>query len=157
MPKVDISTLEQELREVQGSHPKWTLDNAFVHWFLYAFLVADHELAARAVTGVSHDKGIDAILIDDEINTVFVLLGNCHLGVKPPNENRNDVLGFARLARIIRGSHLEYAAYRKEIDPIVADRLDKARRRLARKHYRLTLYYVSSGHCSSPLKAESGV
>lgn len=46
MPKVDIDTLKRELDDVQESHPVWTLDNAFVHWFLRAFLVADDELAA---------------------------------------------------------------------------------------------------------------
>jgi hypothetical protein len=155
MPKVDINTLKQELREVQDSHPTWTLDNAFVHWFLRAFLVADDEIAARAVTGVSHDKGVDAVLIDDETNKVFMLQGKCHLGAKPPHENRADVLGFARLACIIRGSHTEYAAYRKDIDPIVGERLDKARKRLAGKGYTLQLYYVSTGLCSSPLKDEA--
>ena len=79
MAKVDINTLKQELREVQDLHPMWALDNAFVHWFLRAFLVADDELAARAVTGVSNDKGIDAILIDDETNKIFILQGKCHL------------------------------------------------------------------------------
>lgn len=155
MAKVDINTLKQELREVQDLHPMWALDNAFVHWFLRAFLVADDELAARAVTGVSNDKGIDAILIDDETNKIFILQGKCHLGAKPPNEKRNDVLGFAGLANIIRGSHGEYTEYRKGVDPIVASGLDKARKRLTRKGYVLQLYYVTTGNCSSPLKDEA--
>ncbi len=154
MAKVDISTLKQELRDVQESHPIWTLDNAFVHWFLRAFLVADDELAARAVTGVSHDKGIDAVLIDDETSKVFLLQGKCHLGEPPPHEKRNDVLEFARLACVIRSPAGEFASYRKGIDPLVGDRLDMARKRLA-KGYSLRLFYVTSGRCSSPLKDEA--
>lgn len=155
MAKVDINTLKLELREVQNLNPVWTLDNAFVHWFLRAFLVADDEIAARSVTGVSHDKGVDAILVDDETNKVFILQGKCHLKAKPPNENRNDVLGFARLARVLRGSSAEYAAYTTKIDPIVADRLSKARKRLFGKGYDLQLYYVTTGNCASPLKDEA--
>ena len=85
MARVDISTLKKQLSEVQEQHPAWTLDNAFVHWFLRAFLVADDELSARAVTGVSHDKGVDAVLLDDDTSQVFVLQGKCHLGDKVPN------------------------------------------------------------------------
>lgn len=61
---------------------------------------------------------------------------------------------FARLARVIRGSSAEFAAYSKGIDPLVGDRLDKARRRLAKGH-KLQLYYVTTGRCSSPLKDEA--
>jgi hypothetical protein len=154
MPKADINELKQELKEVRESHPVWTLDNAFVHWFLRAFLVADDELAARAVTGVSHDKGVDAVLIDDETSKVFLLQGKCRLGDKAPQEKRNDVLEFARLARVIRGSAAEFATFRKGIDPLVGDKLDKARKRLA-KGYSLQLYYVTTGKCSSPLKDEA--
>ena len=89
MPKVDISTLRSEIRGVQEHHPAWTLDNAFVHWFLRAFLVADDEVAAKAVTGVSHDKGVDAVFIDDDAGKVFVLQGKCHLGATAPNEARD--------------------------------------------------------------------
>jgi hypothetical protein len=155
MPTIDIHTLKQELLEIQESHPTWTLDNAFVHWFLRAFLVPDDELAARAVTGVSHDKGIDGILVDDITSKIFILQGKCHLKERAPNETRNDVLGFARLASIVRGGGPEYLNYRNGIDPIVGDRLDKARKLLAKKSYSLHLYYVTTGQCSSPLKSEA--
>ena len=37
MKPVGISTLTQEVREIHESYPTWTLDNAFVHWFVQAF------------------------------------------------------------------------------------------------------------------------
>lgn len=154
MAKVDINSLELELREVHDLYPAWTFDNAFVHWFLCAFLIEDQEAAARAVTGVSHDKGVDAVLLDDENSKVFILQGKCHLTSKAPQEKRNDVLGFARIARILRGQKAEYEIYRKDLNEIVAAKLDQARRRLARG-YALELYYVSSGQCSAPLKGEA--
>lgn len=155
MAKIDINTLKQELREVQDANPVWTIDNAFVHWFLRAFLVADDELAARAVTGVSHDKGIDAVLIDDDTSKVFLLQGKCHLGEKAPHECRADVLDFARLASTLIGADGGYKNYHHGIAPVVGEKLDKARSRLKKKGFTLHLYYVSTGVCSSPLKDEA--
>ncbi len=155
MSKADIQTLKQELREVQESHPAWTLDNAFVHWFLRAFLVADDELAARAVTGVSHDKGIDGVLIDDDSRKVFMLQGKCHLGTNPPSESRADILDFARLAGVVLGSDDAFKKYRNGIDPFIGQQLDKARLRLRKRDFIVHLYYVTTGKCSSPLKDEA--
>jgi hypothetical protein len=155
MHKIDIHTLRSEIREVHDNHPIWTLDNAFVHWFLRAFLVADDELAAKAVTGVSHDKGVDAVFIDDDASKVFVLQGKHHQGEKPPLENRSDVLAFAQLAQTIASTNGHFSNYRKDIDPVVGAKLDQARHRIRRRGYELHLYYVTSGSCSSPLKDEA--
>jgi hypothetical protein len=155
MPKVDINTLRAEVHEVQERHPAWTLDNAFVHWFLRAFLLSEDEMAARAVTGVTHDKGVDAIVIDDDTAKVFLLQGKCHLGLQPPQEKRSDVLAFTRLARTLVAPDLEYKNYRNGIDPLVGARLDQARKRIRGRRFALQLYYVTTGVCSSPLKDEA--
>lgn len=153
MALAQIDALKREIKEVQNSFPAWTLDNAFVHWFLKAFLVSDDEIAARSVTGVRHDKGIDAVFIDENNKKVFLLQGKCHLTPNPPNENRSDILSFARLGQILT-SRAEFATYRLGIDPTVGTRLDEARRRLKRR-FSLHLHYVTTGACSSPLKAEA--
>jgi len=153
--KVDIETLRSEVKESQDRYPVWTLDNAFVHWFVRAFLVSDDEVAAKAVTGVSHDKGVDAVFIDDDTGKTFLLQGKCHLGKKAPLENRSDVLAFAKLAQTITGSDGHYSNYRKTLDSLVAEKLDHARQRIRRRQYGLHLYYVTSGVCSSPLKDEA--
>jgi hypothetical protein len=152
---VDIGMLRREVKEDHDRNPAWTLDNAFVHWFLKAFLVSDDELAARAVTGVSHDKGVDAVFIDEGGRRVFLHQGKCHLGEKPPLENRSDVLSFAQLARVLTSAESEYLHYRTGLDPLVAKKLDEARNRVRRRGYQLDLYYVTTGTCSSPLKDES--
>ncbi len=155
MHRVDIHTLRAEVRETQDNHPAWTLDNAFVHWFLRAFLVADDETAAKAVTGVSHDKGVDALFIDDDAAKVFVLQGKYHQSEKAVNENRSDVLAFAKLAQTVVSPEGQFAIYRKNIAPLVGAKLDQARQRIRRRGYGLHLYYVTSGSCSSPLKDEA--
>jgi hypothetical protein len=152
---VNISTLRRELDEIQENHPGWTLDNAFVLWFLRAFLVSDDGLAARAVTGVSHDKGVDAVFIDNSVGKVFILQGKCHLGDKPPQEKRQDILDFAKLSQRLTESDTSFAIYKQGIDALVGKRLDEARQQIRKRHFRLHLYYVTTGACSSPLKDEA--
>jgi hypothetical protein len=109
--RVDISTLIREIGELHEHYPTWTLDNALVHWFLQAFLVSDAETAAHSVTGVSHDKGCDAVYIDESFGKVFVLQGKFHQGQKPPAEPRSDVIAFAQLARKMTGPKADFDSY----------------------------------------------
>lgn len=154
MSRIDINTLAREVREVREAYPSWTLDNAFVHWFIQAFLVADPEAAARAVTGVSHDKGVDGIFIDEAVQKVFVLQGKFHQTPSPGTERRGEVIAFAQLARKLFGSKQDFDALLIRIDPSVGQGLTRARERLKRG-YGLSLYYVTTGKCSSPLKSEA--
>jgi hypothetical protein len=153
--RVDIGTLIREVNEVYEQFPTWTLDNAFVHWFLQAFLVSDAETAARSVTGVSHDKGCDGVYIDESLGKVFVLQGKFHQGQKPPAEPRSDVIAFAQLARKISGPKAELDGYLSGIDPTVSKLLGDARQRIQRRGFELRLYYVTTGSCSAPLKSEA--
>lgn len=153
--KIDIATLLREIREVHERYPAWTQDNAFVQWFLQAFLVSDPEMAARSVTGVSHDKGVDGVYIDESLGLVFVLQGKLRQGLKPPLESRPDVISFAQLARKLTGPKPEFDTYLLGIDPSVGKLLTQGRHRIQRRQYELRLYYVTTGKCSAPLKSEA--
>lgn len=154
-PRIDIATLVREVKEVHEAYPTWTLDNAFVHWFLQAFLVADVEIAARAVTGVSHDKGVDGVFIDESIGKVFVFQGKFHQGAQPPTESRSEVIAFSQLARKLTGPESEFRLYLAGIDPSVGQKIEEARKRISRRKFELHLYYVTTGKCSAPLKSEA--
>jgi hypothetical protein len=106
--RVDIGTLIREVYEVYEQFPTWTLDNAFVHWFVQAFLVSDAETAARSVTGVSDDKGCDGVYIDESLGKVFVLQGKFHQGQKPPAEPRSDVIPAAAVPTRLRPPRLRF-------------------------------------------------
>lgn len=153
--RIDITTLTREVREIHNDFPSWTLDNAFVQWFLQAFLVADAEMAARSVTGVSHDKGIDGLFIDDAIGKVFILQGKFHQGRIAPNEPRSHVIAFTQLARKLTGPKAELDSYLTKIDPAVGRRVNEARQRIRKRGFELELYYVTTGKCSSALKSEA--
>ena len=152
---VDISTLSREVKELHDTNPAWTLDNVFIHWFLQAFLLPDATLAARYVTGVSHDKGVDGIYIDDSVAKVFILQGKFHQGPKPPNEKRPDVTSFADLSKTLLGPKKNFEIYLKGIDPSVGKRLTDSKQRLNKRKYELHLFYVTTGKCSSALKSEA--
>lgn len=151
----DIGTLRKEVKEVQDQFPSWTADNAFVQWFLQAFLVADADQAARAVTGVSHDKGIDAILIDDDVSKVFLVQGKLRQGPSARLEPRSEVIAFSEMASKLTGTEAEYQTFALGLAPNVAAKLAEARRRVRKRNYELHLYYVTTGRCSAPLKSEA--
>ncbi len=153
--KVDITSLIKEVRVVHEQNPAWTLDNSFVHWFLQAFLVPDADSAAKAVTGVSHDKGVDGIFVDDDLQKVFILQGKFHQGPKAPLESRSEILAFTQLASRVVGTQADFSALLDGIDEKVGDRLGLVRKRVKGRKYALHLYYVTSGKCSAPLKAEA--
>jgi hypothetical protein len=96
---VTIETLEKEVQEVRDDFPRWTADNAFVHWFINAFLISDSTKAASTITGVTHDKGVDAVYIDDDLGKVFVVQGKFHTTAYAPVESRSSILEFADHAR----------------------------------------------------------
>jgi hypothetical protein len=153
--KVTIDTLKKEVDEIHDAYPQWTKDNAFVHWFLQAFLLSDRDIVSRCVTGVDHDKGVDGIYIDDASSKAFVLQGKLHGRATAPAENRSDVVAFTQLARKLTGSSAEFRSYLQKIDPNVGSKLEEVRNRIARRGYELHLYYVTTGKCSTPLKAEA--
>ncbi|MDI7267004.1 MAG: AIPR family protein, partial [Myxococcota bacterium] len=152
--RVDISQLAHEVDEIHESYPAWTRDNAFVHWFLQAFLVADRDLAARAVTGVSHDKGIDGVYVDDDVGKVFLVQGKFHEGTAAPQEPRSEIVAFAGWARRLAAPERDFHAALVGIDPAVGAKLQDARKRIRNRSFPLQLYYVTTGRCSAPLKSE---
>lgn len=70
-----LNPLRKEVREVQDRHPELSPDNAFVVWFLRAFVVDDEETARGAIVGGARDKGVDALHIDHDNRLVTVVQG----------------------------------------------------------------------------------
>ncbi|WLB55492.1 AIPR family protein [Bradyrhizobium japonicum] len=153
--KINLSSLLAEVKEVHEQFPNWTTDNAFVHWFFQAFLVADSEIAARSVTGVSHDKGVDGIYLDESSKQAFLVQGKLRQAATPPLEPRVSVMGFAAIAKKIVSPKAEFASFKLKMDPLVASKISDVRERVLKRGFSLSLYYVTTGKCSGPLKAEA--
>ncbi len=147
--------LRVELAEFQERYPKLTEDEVFVLWFLRAFLTGEEEEAAKALSGGSKDKGVDAVLFDDETKTVFIVQGKYRRGIGTGTEKRGDVTSFAQLAVDLCGDGETFKDYAEDLLPEVEQRLNNARNRLIKRGYQLQLLYVTTGKCSRSLTDEA--
>ena len=96
----NLSDLKREVREIteaQNLKP----DEAFVVWFLRAFVTGTQDRDDRtlqALTGGTGDKNIDAIYVDHDPSVVFVVQGKYHTSLTPRAEPRSDLITFAHLS-----------------------------------------------------------
>jgi hypothetical protein len=151
-----LNPLRKEVREVQDRHPELSPDNAFVVWFLRAFVVDDEETARGAIVGGARDKGVDALHIDHDNRLVTVVQGKYRQSANAGSENRSDVLALANLGRVLakREKH-EFNALLGDADPAVESLLEKAREAVQRRAYRLALNFVTTGKVSSTHRQEA--
>ena len=146
--------LRREIENWRERFPNLPDDHLFVLWFLRAFVTDDEKQAANALTGGAGDKGIDAVLIDDSTRTVFILQGKYRQKVNSKNESRSDVVSFANLAHGLWGDSETFRRFSEKMNAATHQRLSTARERLKKRGYRLKLYFVTLGKCSSGLRDE---
>lgn len=73
--KLSIGDLKEELNLIRKKYPTFKDADAFVFWFVYAYLVDNEEAAKSSLTGKAGgsggEKGLDAIYIDKKMNSVI--------------------------------------------------------------------------------------
>lgn len=151
-----LSPLKKEVREVQDRHPELSPDNAFVVWFLRAFVVDDEDTALEAIVGGARDKGVDALHVDHDNRLVTVIQGKYRQNANAGSENRSDVLALSNLGRVLakKDKH-EFNALLGDADAAVEGLLEKAREAVQRRGYRLALNFVTTGKVSSTHREEA--
>ena len=154
MSNYEFDYIKKEVKEIVQQVVGISPDNAFIVWFLRAFFTDDQEQAVSALTGASRDRGIDAILIDHEARTVFVVQGKYRQNEIPPNEDRSGVIAFADYARVLPGPVAEYKTIYNNADAGVQGHLEKARSAIVNSGYRVGLLFVTTGKVSRPLSRE---
>jgi hypothetical protein len=147
--------LALQIEEVQLSFPKLKDHELFLVWFLRATITDDLSEAAKALTGNSHDKGADAVYIDDRAKVAFIIQSKFHAKVNGNTEPRADVMSFANLSCQLCGSEDDFKEFCAQIDPRVQERLQQVRSVFTRRGYTLKLLYVTTGRCSKPLIGEA--
>jgi hypothetical protein len=147
--------LKAELEDLGDRFPRLAKDGLFVAWFLRAFVTDSEDEAVEALTGVTKDKGIDAILIDDPAKMVFIVQGKYRRELGKTLEARADVVSFANLASDLASDNGSFQSLIQDIDQLVRQRLQDARERIHRRKYRLHLYYLTAGKCSTSLVDEA--
>lgn len=148
MPIYEFDYIKKEVKEISNQVAGISPDNAFIVWFLRAFFTDDQEQAVNALTGGARDKGIDAIHIDHEARTVFVVQGKYRQGEIAPNENRSDLMSFADLAQILSGPVSEFKIIFNNADANLQGYLEKARTAIIHNGFRVGLLFVTTGKVS---------
>jgi len=149
MKKDHFSQLKKEIIEIIDRNPFIAEDNAFVVWFLRAFIVDYEETAIQSLKGGSRDKGVDALYIDHDTRTVYLIQGKYHQGSKIPSEKRSDVIALADLGRALLSDTTQmFKALLKDADITVQQALEQARSVIRRRGYRLILQFVTTGKVS---------
>ena len=143
--KVNIDALKREIAEVQQKHPSLSPDNAFVFWFLRAYLGESEEELLRTIVGGANDKGIDAAFLQGKYRTAAA----------PVNESHSTVTAFAGLSRILYGDKAELENLLRKADPAVADRLREIYKHTHRRTHSLRFFFVSTGKISAGLGEEA--
>ena len=147
--------LRDQLNEMRESYPKLKDDELFLVWFLRAFITESEDEAVKSLTGVSKDKGVDAVFIDEPARIVFIIQSKYRQKFNEKQETRQDVIEFAQLAGLLNGENVEFSNFVNSINTVVRKRLEEARERLLKRKYRLQLYYVSPGKISKSLRDEA--
>lgn len=147
--------LRREIGEFRERFPQLKDDDLFVLWFLRAFVTEDEAAALDALCGGSHDKGIDAVLIDEPARIVFVVQGKYRESGAGRTEQRNDVIGLANFATILCGEIKAFREFARKLAPEVLRRIEQARERVCKRGFELQLHFVTTGSCSAPLQEEA--
>jgi len=151
-----FKSLRKEVLEIKDRHPQLSLDNAFVAWFLRAFIVDEEGMAIEAIKGGWKDKGVDAIFIDHETQIVFVIQGKYHEPEKVNPERRPDVIALADTGRVLKLEDRKgFDALLVEAHPTVKVALERVREALHKRNYRLTLQFITTGKVSETHKEEA--
>jgi Phage integrase family len=156
MNKDPLAPLRKEVREIQDRHPELSPDNAFVVWFLRAFIVDEESTARSAIVGGARDKGVDGLHIDHDNRLVSVIQGKYRQNANAGSENRSDVLALANLGRVLAKKETqEFKALLGDADAAVEGLLGKARDAIQKRGYRLVLNFVTTGKVSSTHREEA--
>jgi hypothetical protein len=144
----EFDYIKKEVKEISRQVHGISPDNAFIVWFLRAFFTDDQEQALSALTGGANDKGVDAIHIDQEARTAFVIQGKYRQGATPPNENRSDLMALADYAHILPGPLDQFKTLLHNADPSVQGYLERARHAVVHSGFRVGLVFATTGKVS---------
>src|SRR5947207_3162924 len=98
MVGLDLSELHADIRTLGLPHLTAS-DDRFLVWFLHAYFQLDLKAAEEALLGRSGDKGVDALVIDEQEKTVHVIQAKYH--AKSTVEERDPVISFATLGQVV--------------------------------------------------------
>jgi hypothetical protein len=148
MNKNLFNDLKKDVLEIKDRHLHLSLDNAFVAWFLRAFVTDTEEDAVSSIKGGAKDKSTDGVYIDNTARLVFVIQGKYHQNSEPI-ASRSDVLALADLGRALVLERKEtFDLLIKKANSSVSHALTEARNAIHKKGFGLVVQFVTTGRIS---------
>jgi hypothetical protein len=149
MNKDFFNDLKKDVLELRDRHPHLSLDNAFVAWFLRAFVTNTEEDAVASIKGGAKDKSTDGVYIDNTSRLVFIIQGKYHQNSEP-TASRPDVLALADLGRAMMIEKKDtFDILIKKANASVNHGLTEARNVIHKKGYGLVVQFVTTGKISN--------
>ena len=140
--------LKQSVSEIRMRHPGLQADQAFIYWFMQAFITEDADAVISALVGGANDKNIDAIYIDDAVRSVYVIQGKYRINTDRL-EKRSDLMAFSQVADFLHGSRQKFNTILGNAEAGMVPLLKHARSALKQKQYQLALQYVTTARVSA--------
>lgn len=94
-----MANFNDEIKQILSKYPSFSDDDAFVYWYVN-YLTGSEKDSEDAITGISNDKGIDAIWIDDDSKTVEKNIKILSAKNTQLEEKFNDLLQYLRTNKI---------------------------------------------------------
>lgn len=153
MKEPGLADIRSGINEIRRANPGMSIDDAFVLWFLTAYLTDSTDEARKALVGGAGEKDSDAILVDHRNRIINVVQGKFRQDLDK-SENRQSVVSLARVAALPWNKE-KWDAYQSRLDPFVLKRLSEAITYIRKREYRLSLYFVTTGRCSTGICEEA--
>ncbi len=155
--KISIVDLKDEINLIRKDNPTLKDADAFVFWFVHAYLVDDEKVAKASLTGKSGgsggEKNIDAIYIDDKNKQCNIVQGKFNYS-EGFSEKINDVCSFAKLGLKPWENKELLDAFYSGLDPDPKEKFKELIDCVRNKKYQLNLYYITTGKCSDTIMKE---
>jgi len=143
-----FNDLQKEILELRDRYPHLTSDNAFVAWFMRAFITDDEKQAVDSLTGKAGDKSSDAIYFDHDNKIIFIIQGKYHQNCAAL-EPRSSIIALADLARALMTDRKEaFEAILYKANAAVNQFLSESRKLIQQRDYQLVVRYVTTGKIS---------
>jgi hypothetical protein len=153
---ITMREFDEAMKDIHSRFPHLKRDDLFIMWFLVAYLTGDESQAAKALVGGAGDKGIDAILVDESTNAIFIVQGKFHESLGRRSEKHADVIGLLEVAQhLTQTDDDKFNSYLEKMDSLVAARLSEARKRFLDRSFRVLLYFVTLGKVSDTIRNDA--
>jgi len=143
-----LDDLRSEIDLLRDQYPHLPDDDLFVLWFVFAFVTGAREEATDSLTGVSREKGIDAIHLDHQAKLVTIVQGKYRKKLMSKNEARADLIAFATLAQQLCGDDSAFQTLCANLEGGALDKVKRARNAVLERSYRLNMHFATLGKCS---------